>query len=280
MAHCEFKKFVFNSWNEFIEFGEKTPRHRIYKYSREDSGYMGLEWYGNATYQQAKQYALEGWPEGTAMVSALTDALVDKVSSMIEKPNIQFDVEGTDFDMGLYLKGEPECWYRFVTELSEGSGRVFKLVYNISASGSVSASTIRAKGATIAALVQCMELAGNRVELWLAGATSLEAYGEPVIEQYTLLKSADQPIDMDRLSFALAHPSTLRRFNFAVRETYIQFMDIVQSGYGCSVDCSERGDIYIPKSFAGEPYWSDPQSAIAWILKTLEQQGVKISKSE
>lgn len=291
MAKLQPKKMVFESWGDFVTLAETRPNNPYANNSRKvgGDGYFDID-RGTRTFEDALKLAREGWPEGSAKVAALADAMVNRISAKIERQDLYFDVEGADYDMGLYLKGEPECWNRWQTEISEGQGtRIFKLIYNISASGSVSGETITAKGAAVAALIQCLEYAGNRVELWIASGTcehySYERDGSEnnqpaTLETYTLLKPADQPCDMDRIAFALAHPATLRRLNFAVRESWVEFMAEVRDSYGYSCDVAERGDIYIAKSFAGEPYWSSPESAQAWIMAELEKQGVKISKSE
>ena len=87
------------------------------------------------------------------------------------------------------------------------------------------------------------------------------------------LKQAGQPLDLDRLSFALAHPASLRRLTFAAYESFPYGSD---SGYGQPKEYSTGADVYIGCSMHGQPKWIDTEAATEWIFKQLKDQGVSI----
>jgi hypothetical protein len=91
-----------------------------------------------------------------------------------------------------------------------------------------------------------------------------------------LLKSADQDLDLARLMFAIAHPSMFRRLCFSMQE---QHPDNYHDGYGSPYDLAEeyRGDIHLPCMGWGDDQWSDTEYAKAWIVKNLNEQGVKVT---
>lgn len=273
----------FQTWGEFLEFAENRKAVSAdpdYQRSHDTSGSYP-EFCRTRDFAHALELARYGWPEGVAAAKPLTDALFDKVTSLVEREEVLHDVVGSSIDIGAYLNGDPECWTRMESHIVDGnSPRIFRLVYNASASAGITPDTMIGKGAAIAALVKALEFAGHRVEVWCipwAGSSHKYGSGRPEHETRVLVKAADQDLDFGRLVFALAHPSTVRRLGFACLEAD-RTIKTLGKGYGRPADCeeSERGDIYIGRSFYGEPQWTDAQSVIAWILETLKTQGVTV----
>lgn len=155
---------AYDSWSAFIDHAEhgkatvSKPRSH-----REVWEEMPLSWYGGASRPVAFSLARDGWPEGEDYIKPLTLALVDKVSSLIERPVYIYDVEGHGIDVARYVDGEPECWLRQDVRITEGPGRrIVRIVANGFASCGIEPDVIRAKGAAVAALAELLELAGVR----------------------------------------------------------------------------------------------------------------------
>lgn len=270
----------FMSWGEFLDAAtnrklapcvacETNPSSRR-KYRQEFTG--------TETYEEALNLAIAGWPEGSARAAEIADSLFDGISQLVERTDLVYDYEGTDFDMGLYLKGEPECWYKFQTHIEEQQGtRQLRLVFNIAASAGVSKETMTAKGATVAALVQLLEFSGYRVEVMLAAGVKSVRGGSFYYDD-VLLKAADQPLDIDKLMFAVGHPASLRRLMFSYWESDENQMKENSFSFGYPEDVPQdmRGDIYIAKSYYGEPQWTSTETAKSWVLAQLEKQGIKV----
>jgi hypothetical protein len=177
------------------------------------------DFYGTETFEDALEVAKRGWPEGAAKAQEILGELGDVIESIVgnRAAGYGYDVSGEYCDVGLFLSGEPEC---FGVEIEQGPiERPFvKIVANLGASGSVSGTSLIARGVAIVAAVDILESLGRRVELWAAKATEPHSGRLSEYELYVPLKSADQPLDIDRVSFAIAHPSFLRRLVFSVNE--------------------------------------------------------------
>jgi hypothetical protein len=279
---AECKRQTFYTWGEYLKFAMDAPNETEYDSSRKTGGYYGKGWSGTDTWEEALKLAIDGWHDGECKANGVAAPILDKLSSLVERQEIVYDVEGMGLDVAAYLKGEPECWQKIETHTVDGTGtRQLRVVYNSAASCGVSAEVLNAKGATVAALVQLLEFAGNRVELWdLAMCSGGWDRKKPVYEARVLVKAADQELDMGRVIFALAHPANMRRLGFSVQERNKEQAESLGSGYGCPVetldDKESRGDIYIGSSYYGEPQWTDTKQATDWVVKTLKEQGVKM----
>jgi hypothetical protein len=124
-------------------------------------------------------------------------------------------------DVGRFLSGEPEC---FGTEIADGgsiSRPVVKIVANLAASGAVTPQSLFIRGAAIVAAIDILEALGRRVEAWVAhGSARSKGSDSQSHETHVLVKRADQPLDVDRLAFAVAHPACLRRLCFSIMEQH------------------------------------------------------------
>lgn len=274
----EKKVFRFGSWGELMEFADKReavlPEDEFQNASRKKV-HSNDEFYGTKNWDAALKLAVQGWPEGTNTVARMAASLADKVTSLVEKEQLFMDTTGMAYDIGLVNMGVPEAWINVVPYYALGSGRrVVKIVFNAAASCGVEQEVMIRKGASVAVLIQALEQSGFRCEVVLGDGTG----GRNVdIEVYSLIKEASQPLDIDRLVFSLAHPSTLRRVMFSVYETYKQFMETDRFGYGTPITIAEQGDVYVGHSMYGDEVWEDEQKCVQWILESLKSQGVRIT---
>lgn len=262
-------KLHFNTWSEYVDFCE---HRKLATPNVEDSRDNRNTFCGGVTFDEALSLARTGWAEGTARIKTLSQVLTDKVYSCVEKPEIQYDVTGADWDIGALMQGAPECWYRYETVLEKSPGKVVHVVFNGTASGGVSTEVIEAKGAAISAFIECLELTGNKVSVdivFYAGPTGPDNYQIVTVT----LKQAGQTLDLDRLAFALAHPASLRRLTFAAYEAFPYGSS---NGYGQPQEYPGEADIYIGCSTYEQPEWTDTKEATAWIFKQLRAQGVSI----
>lgn len=273
----EHKVVNFESWGELLHFAETRETKCKNLSSREHTSDDG--WYGTSTFNKAIDLAQHGWPEGTERVAKLAATIADKITSLVERDITFMDTNGCAFDIGLVNMGVPECWANSYPVLQFGHGRkVLRCVFNVSALADVNEQTMIRKGATAAVLIQALEYSGFRCEVTLAsGVEDTCGAACKEIDTYTIIKPADQSLDIDRLVFALANPASHRRINFSVREGFWDFMECNQYGYGKSKDVADKGDIYIQRSHGYEEQWASEANCVKWILEELKKQGVKIS---
>lgn len=264
-------------WGEWVDraAADSTPG-TLGRSSRETDG--GHSWDLGASFAQAIKLARDGWAQGEEHVKKYSTALFDKLASRVEREYPVYDVEGAGIDIARYVDGEPECWQRMEPVVTEGSGRrIIRVVYCGSASCGISAETMLARGAAVVALVQLLEMAGHGVQVDVVFGISERA------EYWISVKASDQPFDLGRVAFAVAHPAMFRRLGFSVMEKSalpVQRMLGVGSGYGSPGDAQDRGDIYLPKMYWGGSEWTSPGAAEAWVLAELKRQGVNLGEEE
>lgn len=224
------KKIVvdcFDSVGDFVGYCT-DPKNTVRKGLSVASDNTGRDdFFWTSTFDEAVTLSRVGWPEGTAKVTKYRNALDSFVTAAATAKSRQFgfDVTGDYIDVGRYLSGEPEV---FGTEFEDGDsirGKVVSIRLNASVSGSVSADTICARGVTALVAVDLLESLGVRCEVVVASGSRSSDWGgcgnDPTIERYdfnVVVKQAGEPVDPDRLAFAVAHPSFFRRFGFRCEE--------------------------------------------------------------
>jgi len=164
-------------------------------------------WTFGVSRPRAVEMAKHGWPEGAAATKRLLD---DLNLPPIEEPYSQtfHGVTGAYVDVGEYVQGMPECMIDF-----QEDKRAARFVHIIVAGGyaaAFSADEIMQRGVTIAACIDALEARGVRCSVEMR-------YQSP--EWHTIsvdLKHASDPLNLDVLAFALAHPACYRRLGFGV----------------------------------------------------------------
>lgn len=257
----------YNSFEQFLADAmtarKELPKRYIFEH---DNSFAGC------TFDEALEYASRGWREGTEQIHTLSARLVSNLTSLIEVPQLAYDVTGADFDVGLYCSGRPECWYYFESVYQEGIGTgILKMTYNIGAQWNVSASAMVARGVVAASLITLLERCGRRVELWAVNSVRGNCDADIRIP----VKAADQDMDIDRLAFILVNPAMLRRLSFAVR---MLKCGASHMGAGASqqLPVQEQGDIYFPAGIGAE--WVNPDSALAYVKQELRKQGIEVGE--
>jgi hypothetical protein len=260
----------FDSWQQYIA-ATRVETDCVGGHSKNGD----THWIG-CTLAEAKTFAAEGWVEGAERARKFTDLLTSAIGGLIDRVEINYDVEGHNIDVARFLENEPECWQRFdVERVQQPAVKYIRIVVNGAASSGVDAKTIMGRGACIAALVELLEYAGNRCEVVLAMATRSQFNLCALIT----VKKFDEPLDLPKIAYTLAHPSTLRVHHFAFMETMprrIREGMSVPGGYGMCADVpnEKRGDIYLNFMQYGEEQWTSPSLAVEWVKKELTAFGV------
>jgi len=176
-----------------------------------------------------------GWKEGLEQIEKALDEI--NAEPYLE-PAPVFDVTGEAFNLDAVLQGQPENMMFFMDQESN-KPRVVSLAFNFSHGCSVGASEIMERGAAIASAVNDIESAGIRVELYAFKGTRKGKFRTTALIK---LKDADQPLELERLCFAAAHPSMLRRLWFRLAEQYgkREFKNRFGSFYGFSADLTNK----------------------------------------
>lgn len=230
------------------------------------------------SYTEALNLARGGWPEGAAMVRALSTDIVAVVGARVQRPETSYALCGDTIDMGRFLIGEPECFMEFTPSEVEMTGtKIVRIVANYAASAGVAAEVLRMRGAAICALAEALEYGGRRCEI--VAVQAIRGRGGDSYQCSVIVKEAQQPLDLDRIAFALCHPSMLRRLTFSLEETEsaeVREALGVPGGYGHPTDTTLTGEIVLEKAHSGDPAWRSLEAAKGWVLQQLAAQGVML----
>lgn len=287
--HNEYKHF--ETWGEFVEYVRQTPLKNQYDHFASITGDYSFT--GTASYAEALKIAEEGWEQGRDQALKLAQPLINKLVQFIERPDIVYDVEGNGYDIGRFCSDDPECAIKMENEIVEvpASPRLIRIVFDNLASGGIEKEILTAKGAAVAALIELLEFAGNRVELInLVHATAINRSGPIAFMKSVIVKAFDQPLDMGRIIFAIAHPSMMRRLGFRVAELgspAMQKRTHVGSGYGYPAGPEQARllteynltpDIYFSAAGLYDKQWRNEAATQKWVLETLKAQGVNVNE--
>lgn len=260
----------FDSLSAFAAQACKAPKDKRSQ-SWSDSRQC-VTWSGG-THAEAHDMASHGWGAGATQAHELARKLVlpdirDDAEAIVK---MHHDVSGAYVDVGTYVTGAPECMVDF--EADKRQARFARLVVNVCYHGGTYTEHVIARGVAITAAIDAIEARGIRCDvdvvmtvrgrdsaLWTAGVN---------------VKLAHEPLQLERVVFAVAHPCMLRRLCFGVMECENEKIRKVfgfhnQDGYGIPVDCRSKYEDAI--YFSGTPgaEWLDTDYAMQRVRETVE----------
>lgn len=262
------------SLGEFMEQASSSAPHSTMRSSSKNV-YGNYSWDLGTDLNQAIKLLENGWPEGSKKVTELSaelgvENLVEQTCTILEP-----DFSGSILDVGEYINGNPEHFLEY-TE-SEVPKPVIKICVPLSISACENAQSLVNRGVAMLALIDAIELTGASTEVWVNSYISAK-------DQYRILseikiKASEEPFDVDKLAFIIAHPAFYRRIYFSFVENMNNRIvsDIVNGrGYGRPETYkSEDYDIlpdYSPELFRNK------KSSLQWIKKHCKSVGVKLSE--
>ena len=240
------KTTTFDTFEAFLERVKRpgTPDNPTY------SMLFDKSWYKSDSYEHALELAEKGWPEGLQRMQALRAGLLSHRGGKEARFVNAFTEAGDEPDIGRYLSGEPENMIHYETQYVPSAGRVLRIVVSAAHSSAIKESMIFNKGAAAVTLIDMVENAGLRTEVWVVAGVRSKSNADVETAVWVCLKQPDQPPELDRLAFILAHPSFMRRLCFRLFEqkSRTDFLREhgTESNYGYPVDVKvEPEDIYI-----------------------------------
>ncbi len=271
------ERFEYTDWAEFVTYVEESlaPGKAPHVPHR---GALDIryDFHGVPSAQEAFKLARQGWADGMSQAKAIADSVERKLTHLVQRDTLHYDVQGEMLDVGRFCSGEPEHWGYWVQDLVEGTGtKFFHIVANGSASCGVDKSIMIHRGASLAALVNLMELSGYRVKITVVFAGGGQG---AKVESVIPVKNYDEPVDLDKLAFSLAHPASFRLLGLASWDT-VSDKDVVRkvnigSSYGHPASVETPSDLYLDKMFYGEEGWRSAESCANWVERLLKEKGV------
>jgi hypothetical protein len=242
----------FDSWYEFVSCAadESLAKWKRRASHGTESSYTRHGWFATSTFDQAVNMALnKGWPEGRKLLS-------DSLALVTPKPepfrSEAYDVAGAYPIVQLYIAGDPATMVTSDNNIT-ASKPVVRIDYCNSAHSAVSAECIMIRGAAVVSLAQTLEARGYSTEIRCAVYWTSE--GCPDFTYQFVFKRAGEYLDIDRAAFALAHPSTMRRFGFALLEQHDELERGYNTNYGRTTTQhfdDGKPTIFIPGPRSGE----------------------------
>lgn len=204
----------FESLAEFVDFA----KNRDTDWRKQGSRDNDHAWAGGS-FEEACDLSAYGWQEGRERMVRGLEA--HKASQQAQTaPSVAYDVGGNRPDVPRYVAGAPDHMINDIHEETT-TKPVIRLVMSRAASSDISTTALENWGIALMSHMDSLEEAGHQVELTLMfyNKGNPESMGHTSCFTCTI-KQAGEHIEPDRLAFALAHPTMLRRLKFAVQEGF------------------------------------------------------------
>jgi len=204
--------------------------------------------------------ARTGWDKGENIITALTKQYFDAFNKLFPQQdwskNLNPDVAGEVINMEAVLSNQPETMLHFQDDYEKtqklSSAKMQRIIVNIAVNSNINSDSIFNRGSIVTSMINCMELSGFRTELWICDFTATIRTNNPYqCKYYFRIKSFDEDLNLKKFSFAVCHPSMLRRVCFALYEQEPEdeiLHGMVNKSYGTSINMTPD-EI---KNFAGE----------------------------
>ena len=235
------------SWDEFVADMEREA-NSCWEYPSSIGGSESFT--GSKNFDEAKQHMINGWDKGRDAMAADIEFAKGKEDTF-KRETWEYSVAGQRACIPSYCAGVPAHMVYMDDQSDRNAVPIVKIWVDVNASFGVEAESMIRKGAAIVALVDQIERSGQRVEVVAKSYTEMRRNN--ILDVSVMVKAADEPMDMDRLAYAVAHPSMLRRSLFRVTEF---MMDYEVDGYGRINSDIEvpANTMYIPPMFRDNGY--------------------------
>jgi hypothetical protein len=229
----------FNSFSELLSYANTSP-HLDHHSNTGSSSFCG----GTNNLAEAVKLATEGWHDERDALDRMLRVMQDQIGERFQTVKRSYNsVHGSRVDMGRFLGGRPDHMVAYRKVATTSQGKICRLILDYGANGSTSADDMLKRGVTITALVDLLATMGISIELW--GETTVKVGSDQTHTTLVQMHDPREPLDIDSLMYAIAHPAMLRRLTFSVREKW--------SGKGGASKMSSHGHgTSIPITFAEE----------------------------
>lgn len=262
----------YESLGAFVDYAET---HRDKSGSSQTSG---ASWAGTASFNDAVNLARDGYRDIRPAVDGMAESIIGEVKAQLAvKPVQVFDVAGGAVDIGMFLNGEPECMLDMVLKPATGFGNVVTILINGRYSAGISAEQVKSLGIALCALVEILARCQTSAEIWIESSVSGNGG-----KYSSLVKLAEawEPLDINGLMFAIAHPSFVRRICFGAEEgepmhIRSKFGFTEHGGYGMPIT-PQCANVVGADLTVGSPseYGRNASFGADWVISKLEALGL------
>ncbi|MEL7111401.1 MAG: hypothetical protein AAGK93_00505 [Pseudomonadota bacterium] len=263
---------TFNSLDACLRQAEAAPS-RHWQGEAKSRSTDRFEFYGTRTFEEAVSFGRYGWKEGREKLVRATLSLRDLAEGHLSVRSEDRDVYGSRPDVPLFCAGAPEHMVVPGDRFGPAAPLVDLLV-QACVSADADADEIINYGAALASLIDATEAERRRVRVTLAFGTVSAPYRHDILVR---VKDHSEALDIDRLAFALACPSMLRRITFSLTEqgNSPEWFAVMGFGYGQPSPIPPSGsEINVPslQDWKGDKDWSTPEAAFETMKSALVKE--------
>lgn len=251
----------FSSLDEFYKYITTQEENDVFKTTtrRDSQRYESGDWSGTKTFDEACDLFVNGWDEETLALKAKLDIEEHKEPQMTYK-NVQ-DVQGYHPIVPLYLMGVPNNM--ITKKMVPKKQKVINIDKNISYSLDVKKEQMIEEAVKVVRIINRLERQNYRVNLNIVVLTNVY---ETTIGFKIKLKSANESLNISKLTFALVHPAMLRRLYLRFVEVYPHTTRGFIKGYGRPLSSRE-----IKKLFVKDGTYKDDYVVPEFITKDIDK---------
>ena len=240
----------FDSLNEFESYITNTPLNDTFRWKKLSSTNGSYSFTQTQSYEEATKLLKDGW---SSMAQDLTNKL-NVIKNQVVNEHVQkilYDVVGFQASVPRYLQGIPTSMVN--KKLVPVKQKVITLDKDISYNCLITTEQIIEASVQTLQLIKKIEAQGIRVNLNLVWGV---AAGDTKEVTKIRLKSANERLNISKLSFPLVHPSMLRRLCFRYLEVAPTVTNPYTRGYGSPLDGSQlktycKDEYVLPRLFDG-----------------------------
>ena len=196
----------FTSYSELLKVNDsREPIHGEVRTKAKRS------WNG-ATYDEAVEMLLYGWQDAEK-VNTVKDRIreLEKMQD-VEKLSFKNDIVGYAPVVPLALQGVPQNMINCT--MKPKKAKVINLSVDVTVSCGTSVEEILNWGATLVAKIMNLEKEGFRVRIEVVTTFTDDTWSSKVHAMKVLIKGENQPFDIKRMMFMIAHSAKLRCIGF------------------------------------------------------------------
>lgn len=269
---------IYNNISElYNDLKDKRPRPTA---RSESDDREQPDWAGSKSLEDAYQLMLHGDEELYRKIKNTVKKIdITKILGNVIKRNTNYnDVVGFQVNVPNFLAGVPIDMIN--NHPTRKSQKIINIIVNGSVSARISSDNIIKAGAYYYAIIDLLEKAGYRCNVYVMANYDHNDEGYMVVRA----KTDREPFNREKMAFLLAHPSFHRRINFKWIECCPCDGEPTRSGYGTPVTDEDHIKKIFDKELKSDfIVWSlqkDYQVNIEEMIDRLKEKGIKIGEDE
>lgn len=222
----------FNSLLEFYEYIMNTPTNETFKYDDLSSKKGTYSFTQTYSFEEAVELFKTGWKDMSEKLTQMLKVETDKMEKAMVSKNV-VGVQGYQPIVPLFLNGIPANMVS--RKMQPMKQKIITINKSITYIANVTTDQIIEQSIKALAIIKKLENQNYRCNLNIILGVET---GEKGYIVKVRIKSANERLNINKLSFPLVHPSMLRRLFFRFIEVYPNVPRGFRCGYGFAIGSS------------------------------------------